>query len=98
MEVGRAADSDKDRTLAGVSTSSLSPVNASKPTTFQQWQGKAPSPAEYEKAIKIVDVCNEDQDVGTLIALASSQYGLVNDEVRRKACMCLICSRSSSHA
>lgn len=98
MEAGRGADGDKDRILAGVSTKSLSSVNAPKPTTFRQWQGKALSPAEYEKAINIVDVCDEDQDIGILIALASSQYGLVNDEVRRKACMCLVCSRSSSHA
>ena len=98
MEAGRAADGDKERILAGVSTKSLSSGNAPNSNTFRQWQGKSLSPAEYEKAINIVNVCHEDQDIEILIALASSQYGLVNDEVRRKACMCLICSRSSSQA
>ena len=88
METGRAADGDKDRILAGVSTKSLSSVNAPIRTTLRQWQGKALSPAEYDKAINVVKVCNEDHDIETLITLASSRYGLVNDEVRRKACMC----------
>lgn len=93
METERAADDDTDKIIAGVSLKTFSSVNGPTPLTFRQWQVKPLSPAEYEKAINVVNVCNEDQDIERLIALASSKYGLVNDQVRRKACMYLICSR-----
>ena len=39
------------------------------------------------KVNRILAACNESKDLETLASLATSTGGLVDDEVRRKACM-----------
>ncbi len=46
------------------------------------------SPAIRAKIDRIRKACEEGPDVEALIDLATSKDGLVDDEVRRKACMC----------
>ena len=42
---------------------------------------------DREKATEILQACRA-HDLDTLISLATSKSGLVEDEVRRTACMC----------
>lgn len=51
---------------------------------------RAPSPTPQEsirgaKAVKILDVCRAG-DIETLRTLATSEGGLISDDVRRQAC------------
>lgn len=45
------------------------------------------TPEEACKASKISSICENGHDIHALICLATTKYGLVHDEVRRKACM-----------
>lgn len=47
---------------------------------------RSTSPATPAKIDRIRKACEEDPDVEALIQLATSKDGLIDDEVRRKAC------------
>ena len=55
-------------------------------------RGAAPLPAEEAphvlrpKAARIVATCGDGHDLDALVDLATTEHGLVDDEVRRKAC------------
>lgn len=55
----------------------------------KNWQGRELSSTECGKVKQILAACEESGDLETLIALASSTNGLINDEVRKTACMLL---------
>ena len=44
------------------------------------------SSAPLDKVLKILDVCDGGHGLDELIALSTSMDGLVDDEVRRRAC------------
>lgn len=58
-----------------------------KDQAFQIWQGRELSSIECGKVKQILAACEDSGDLETLIALASSTNGLINDEVRKTACM-----------
>lgn len=43
-----------------------------------------------DKAFKALTLCKDSLNLSDLIALATSEHGLVNDEVRRKVCMFMV--------
>ena len=49
-------------------------------------QGISFSASEHNKVVEILSLCDSDQNVDKLIAFCSSKDGLVNDEVRKRAC------------
>ncbi len=51
------------------------------------WRGRELSSTECGKVKQILAACNESGDLEPLIALASTTNGLIDDEVRKKACM-----------
>ena len=51
------------------------------------WRGKSLSPAACAKVSNILVTCKEGGEPDALGALATSVGGLVDDEVRRAACM-----------
>lgn len=51
------------------------------------WQGKLLSQEECSKVGKIVAACEDTRDVRLLATYATSPHGLVDDQVRRIACM-----------
>ena len=52
----------------------------------KHWKGKDLSQAEESKVIQILAACEDPRDHGSLITLATSTHGLVDDELRREAC------------
>ena len=54
---------------------------------YDGWRGKRLSPAACNKVSHIVDACREGCKGDHLGTLATSTDGLVDDEVRRIACM-----------
>lgn len=61
----------------------------SRSATLQDVEGQGLSPAARAKVDRILNACQERPDIEALVQLASSEHGLVHDEVRRKACMLL---------
>ena len=47
------------------------------------------------KVLQIENACNENDDGSTIRLLATTTFGLVDDEVRRRTCMYSICHRGS---
>lgn len=65
----------------------------SSPThPYETWQGRGLSAVEIEKLHLIIDACEGPGDHETLIALATSRNGLIDDEVRQIACMAMMSS------
>ena len=88
MERESPANDEKARDLTGFSSTIYTSTDAVVSPAFPKWQGKTLSPAEREKVADVSSACNDD-DNEKIIALASSKYGLIDDEVRRKTCTCL---------
>ena len=55
----------------------------------RNWKGRPLSSLERQKVVKLLSLCDGDQNIDKLIGLCSSKDGLVNDEVRKKACTLL---------
>lgn len=68
----------------------VSPVNSS-------WRKGPLSPQDKEKIEKILAACR-DRDLEALAHLATSQGGLIEDELRRTACMNSHSLLDSAHA
>ncbi|KAL8988179.1 MAG: hypothetical protein Q9177_002707 [Variospora cf. flavescens] len=57
----------------------------SRSATLKDVEGQSLSPAARAKVDRILNACQERPDIEALVQLASSEHGLVHDEVRRKA-------------
>lgn len=53
---------------------------------YEGWKGKTLSPVEFAKVTDILAACNFSEKTHLLTTLATSEAGLVDDEVRRVAC------------
>lgn len=53
---------------------------------YRGWKGKKLSPVELAKVADILAACNFSDKTHLLTTLATSEAGLVDDEVRRVAC------------
>lgn len=53
---------------------------------YEGWKGKTLSPVEFAKVTDILAACNLSEKTPLLTTLATSEAGLVDDEVRRVAC------------
>lgn len=53
---------------------------------YEGWKGKALSPVELAKVADILAACNFSKKTHLLTTLATTEAGLVDDEVRRVAC------------
>lgn len=53
---------------------------------YEGWKGKTLSPVELAKVADILAACNFSKKTNLLTTLATSEAGLVDDEVRRVAC------------
>lgn len=70
---------DKTKVLGeSASVLSLSP--------YEGWKGKTLSRVEFAKVTDILAACNSAEKTLLLTTLATSEAGLVDDEVRRVAC------------
>ena len=65
------------------------PTALTKGAPFDGWKGGSLTQEACTKVNRILAVCNGKQDLGSLVALATSAGGLVDDEVRRVACTSL---------
>lgn len=54
--------------------------------SVSRWKGKTLSPVELAKVADILAACNFSEKTHLLTTLATSEAGLVDDEVRRVAC------------
>ena len=54
---------------------------------YGHWRGKLLTRQECSKVADIVTACKDARDVRLLATYATSPHGLVDDEVRRMACM-----------
>lgn len=65
-------------------------------TSLSDWgvsmdmHGGRRSPAARAKVDRIWKACEEDRDIEALVQLATSENGLVDDEVRQKACTSVV--------
>ena len=57
---------------------------------FDEWKGKPLTQEACIKVNRILTACGKQRDLRSLVALATSAGGLVDDEVRRVACMSMI--------
>ncbi len=53
---------------------------------YPDWKGQPLTDDQCRKVLKVLSVCDQDQKVDALCALATSVDGLVDDEVRSKTC------------
>ena len=84
----KAADAQKDPSKDGIATSAddgLPAAGRAKP--FDHWQGRLLTPEECGKVVEIAASCEDARDVRLLVTYATSPHGLVDDQVRRIACM-----------
>ena len=54
---------------------------------FAHWQGRLLTQEECSKVEEIVAACEDGHDMRLLVKYATSPHGLVDDQVRRIACM-----------
>lgn len=70
---------DKSRVLGD--SASVLPLSP-----YKGWKGKTLSPVELAKVTDILAACNFSDKTHLMTTLATSEAGLVDDEVRRVAC------------
>lgn len=58
---------------------------------LEGWHLPSLTPAQRTKVMKILACCHGREKKDQLALLATSTGGLIDDEVRRLACMCVIC-------
>jgi len=87
-------ESISDDSTAGASPPSNASIPSCSPFAkkidqddFQQgsWRPKPLSAVETDKVMQILQACR-DRDLEALSALATSEHGLIEDEIRRTAC------------
>jgi len=53
---------------------------------YEEWKGEPSTQEDCTKVDRVLAACKATPDWNSIVALATSTGGLVNDEVRRVAC------------
>lgn len=61
--------------------------DVSKEQLYRDWRGRELTSTECGKIKQILAACKESGDLDPLVVLASTTNGLIDDEVRKTACM-----------
>ena len=84
-------DGEAEDVASTVSMTMLSEDKSPSRHPLDSWKGKALTQEACMKVNQILAACGgEGQDLSSLVALATAPGGLVDDEVRRIACMSIM--------